>query len=233
MALTSISVVFTVWVLTIHHCSPSQTQVPSWMRAFVVGWFARFFSCQCCSKKKRIFAKRQLRVGNCSSSGGGDQRSFKASLQTSDNAAAEACLRLISDVEMKNHMRCNCNGGNGRTSTATSTRNGDVAIEFSDIHASSMTDFSKGAARSGSPYTAVSETANMTDVRKLAVMEEIARNLRIIIAKREEEERRLEIANEWRQVAHVVDNILFWIFFFTTVIITIIMMVVVPIVREY
>jgi len=35
MAVTSVSVVFTVWVLKLHHCGPHQAPMPPWLRRFV------------------------------------------------------------------------------------------------------------------------------------------------------------------------------------------------------
>lgn len=41
MAITSISIILTVWVLALHHCGPHQSAVPRWARRCVLGTLAR------------------------------------------------------------------------------------------------------------------------------------------------------------------------------------------------
>lgn len=61
--------------------------------------------------------------------------------------------------------------------------------------------------------------------------EEIVRNLQSILNKHEKEDRDYEIIQEWRQVAQVVDRILFWIFLFGTLSSTIIILVIAPAIK--
>lgn len=249
MALTSISVVFTVWVLTIHHCSPQQTEVPQWMRSLVLGCGARFFSCSCCRDsccRRRQSGARRLhasqRKGN-GSSGGSSIFKNQTMRSSVDNATAEACLRLINDVDLKR--------GYDKSPTRADVAggcNGGVAIEFEELHRrplyggagdmsttpSSLADFGRVGPCPSSPYVAVQSMGQDSVVmegRKLAVMEEMARALRVIVDKRDEEDARLAVAGEWRQVAQVVDTLLFWAFFLSSVAVTLIMIVIVPYLR--
>lgn len=50
-----------------------------------------------------------------------------------------------------------------------------------------------------------------------------------LIKKQEFDDISQRISNEWRQVAQVIDRLLFWIFLFLTVIITIILLLIIPI----
>ncbi|XP_022334302.2 neuronal acetylcholine receptor subunit alpha-10-like [Crassostrea virginica] len=61
--------------------------------------------------------------------------------------------------------------------------------------------------------------------------EEIVRNLQSILNKHEKEDRDYQIIQEWRQVAQVVDRILFWIFLFGTLSSTIIILVIAPAIK--
>ncbi len=252
MALTSVSVVFTVWVLTIHHCSPHQTEVPQWMRKLVLNCGARFFSCRycrdACCHRRRLSSACRLRASQRGHSNSGGSSIFKNQTLRSpvDHVTAEACLRLINDVD----------SGRERSYDKSPTQgggdcNGDAAIEFEELHRrplyggagdlstarSSLADFSRlgPCPCPSSPYAAVQSTGQQEgatmDARKLAVMEEMARALRVIVDKRDEEEVRQAVAGEWRQVAHVVDTLLFWAFFLSTVAINLIMIIIVPLCR--
>ena len=69
------------------------------------------------------------------------------------------------------------------------------------------------------------------DIKRLTVMEEILKYLKIMVAKRDEDDSENEIVNEWRHVAQVMDRFLFWLFLLTTVVATIVMMVIIPLLR--
>ena len=80
--------------------------------------------------------------------------------------------------------------------------------------------------------TSLIDTSN-PDIRRLTVMEEILKYLKIMVAKRDEDDQEAEIINEWQQVAMVMDRFLFWSFLGCTVVATVIMMVIIPVVRSY
>lgn len=161
----------------------------------------------------------------------------------SDQATAEACLRLINDVNVKRG-----HDSDGSRRRGLGCNNGAIGGEYAELQQlrhtggdtstahGSLADFARVGVCPSSPYAAVhlqQDSAQVTagDVRKLAIMEEMVRTLRVIVDKREEEERRQRVAGEWRQVASVVDTMLFWVFFISTVVITLIMIVIVPLCR--
>ena len=63
---------------------------------------------------------------------------------------------------------------------------------------------------------------------RLAVISEILRQLRVIVAKMEATGRQTDVAAEWRQVAVVIDRCLFRLFLATTVVSSVIVLVLVP-----
>lgn len=64
------------------------------------------------------------------------------------------------------------------------------------------------------------------------VQEEILRTLRCILQRQEQEDYRIRVINEWRQIALVIDRILFWIFFVVTVVSSLTFLVIVPFQRR-
>ena len=74
---------------------------------------------------------------------------------------------------------------------------------------------------------------NNPDLRRLTVMEEILKYLKIMVAKRDDDDSEIEIVNEWRQVAQVIDRFLFWLFLMTTIVATMVMMVFIPLLISY
>ena len=71
-----------------------------------------------------------------------------------------------------------------------------------------------------------------TDLKRLSVMEEILKYLKVIVAKRDEDDTENEVINEWRQVAAVVDRFFFWLFLFTTMVATVVIMILIPLFRD-
>lgn len=63
---------------------------------------------------------------------------------------------------------------------------------------------------------------------RLAMTAEILRQLRLIVARMDETGRRRDVIAEWRQVAVVIDRLLFRVFLTTTVISSVIVLVLVP-----
>lgn len=64
------------------------------------------------------------------------------------------------------------------------------------------------------------------------IQEEILRTLRYILQRQEQEDHRIRVVNEWRQIALVIDRILFWIFFVVTVVSSLSFLVIVPLHRR-
>jgi len=136
---------------------------------------------------------------------------------------ADICLRLVNEGMPNKHspvapfrnarQRANSNQVNNRQGSPT-----DLTTTSNNISATTVLD--------NTPLTA-------PDIKRLTVMEEILKYLKIMVAKRDEDDSEVELINEWQQVAMVMDRFLFWFFLLTTIVATIIMMVVIPLLQVY
>ena len=194
MAVTSISVILTVFVLKLHHCGPHQAEVPRWMRYLVLKVLARIVRCQCSGLEDKKNKNRRNRK--------------KKNNKLPPNENAEVCLRLVNEVNMNKHspvaeFRSNTANRNGRQDTSPTGMN-TTSLTFDPS----------------------------VDLKRLTVMEEILKYLKIMVAKRDEDDSENEVINEWRQVAAVMDRFFFWFFLLTTMAATLVMMVFIPLFRE-
>lgn len=83
----------------------------------------------------------------------------------------------------------------------------------------------------------LSSDSNTRDIlyheRRLSGMEDVLKYLKVMVAKSDAEDEETYIVDEWKQVALVVDRLLFWSFLCITIISTVILLVVVPGIRRY
>lgn len=73
----------------------------------------------------------------------------------------------------------------------------------------------------------------ITDGKIITILDDILKNVKNIVDKREEDDGENEVLNEWKEVASVVDRFLFIIFFIITAITTSVLLVFIPIWRHY
>lgn len=209
MAVTSISVILTVCVLKLHHCGPHQAEVPRWLRFLMLKVVARIVRCQCTP----LPSSRNRRSG---------KNTKKASKLPHENA--EICLRLVNECNLNKHSPV------AEFRTGTGNNKGPPGVRINGQDATSH----HGGRNTGGMATTTTTTTSMdvtADIKRLTVMEEILKYLKIMVAKRDEDDTESEIINEWRHVAQVMDRFLFWLFLFTTVVATIVMMVIIPLLR--
>lgn len=64
------------------------------------------------------------------------------------------------------------------------------------------------------------------------IQAEILRTLQYLLQRQELEDHRIRVVNEWRQMALVLDRVLFWIFFVVTVMSSLSFLVIVPLHRR-
>ena len=211
MAVTSVSVILTVFVLKLHHCAPNQKRVPSWVRHYVLGFLARIVRCSCVSAKVQYIQARKTRK------------------RTSDNGFndTEASTKLINDVESltRNHLKIDTISGSFK-------RNCNHTSSFiNDIRDSKMNlDVRDNSMSNRSSFTEEDLNLNTrkdTCIRK-GSMDEILKYLKFMVAKSDAEDAATDIADEWKQVALVVDRLFFWLFLLLTIFSTIILLVIVP-----
>lgn len=89
----------------------------------------------------------------------------------------------------------------------------------------------------GEPETiALSRTARPTSATstwaRSQLHEEVLKTLQVLISRQELDDECEEIANEWRQVAQVIDRLLFWVFLLATVVITLVLLIIIPLVMH-
>lgn len=71
------------------------------------------------------------------------------------------------------------------------------------------------------------------DFQELSVLREILRYVQILVSKRDQDDEEVDMMNEWRQVAQVMDRFFFLLFLTFTLTITLVMMVFIPYVNHY
>ena len=194
MAVTSISVILTVFVLKIHHGAPNQREVPRWIRFLVLKVLARLVGCQCLPTHKKRPRKAKPKL---------------TKKEKTQQEQAEVCLRLVSDMNTFNHTEMDRRPSRHGHVTAHAHGGGVVSPEFIP---DSRPDINAEPARS-------------------KTLDEILKYLKIMVAKRDDDDSETEVMNEWRHVAQVVDRFLFWLFLLTTLFSTLIIMVFIPLWR--
>ena len=208
MAVTSISVILTVFVLKLHHCGPRQAEVPSWLRFLALRCMATLVTCRPVSNANRNNKQRRNRKMGSKAKTNGDN--------------AEVCLRLVSEYGHRKHSPV--------AEFRNSSHKPHVKQEgYNDI---STTNLSSDLNHQNHQTIDPGSSLTPNDLRRLKVMEEILRYLKIMVAKRDEDDNQAELVTEWQQVAAILDRFLFWFFLLTTIVSTVVMMVIVPMLRD-
>ena len=105
MAVTSVSVILTVFVLKLHHCGPHQTEVPPWIRRWILTYLARAIKCQCTStrNKSKVKSKVKVKKPNNDFPHYADQQEYyyaparPRKSHSKANESTEAGMRLVDD----------------------------------------------------------------------------------------------------------------------------------------
>ena len=181
------------------------------MKVIVLNFMARMLHCQCGSPQKPTASKQR-----------------KKSKQD-EQESAEVCLRLVNECHINKRspvaeFRSNKINISNNATHCDHHGNCNPGHEYISRDSDGATDYST---------TSLIEGPMSPDVRRLTIMEEILKYLKIMVAKRDEDDLETDIINEWQQVAMVMDRFLFWTFFGCTVITTVVMMVIIPVVRSY
>jgi len=221
MAVTSISIIMTVFVLNIYHCSPHQTELSPWIRRLVLGKLARLVRCRptkLCRQRRQASKSTGKRIASKLIVGRkpevqGNRRLVLESFGAADDASLE---RFGDSLDAK----CGVSGVVQRhfdlpdyiplTSDDNNRLNHNV-----------IPSDQGGGVNDVTPH----------EVKMLTAVEEIVRHLRFFINKQDMGERQSDIIDEWRQVTLVIDQCLFWIFTLTTVVYTTLLLIIVPLAR--
>ncbi|XP_074649950.1 neuronal acetylcholine receptor subunit alpha-10-like [Tubulanus polymorphus] len=206
MAVTSVSVILTVLVLKCYHCGPTTSELPDWLRRLVLHWIARIVGCHPASfRTVRRSSSRKRRVSSKRSTmlDGGTADALR---YLSPNDTQDITDRLVSE-QCVNAIRY--------TDQYRSPRNSTKSLK--DIKETYMDGF-----------TSAAENGGDVDPSKITPLDEILKYLRIMVRKREEDDKENDMINEWRQVAIVMDKLFFWIFLLVMVIYLLTLLVFIP-----
>lgn len=201
MAVASVSVILTVVVLKLHHCSPNQKKVPGWVRHFVLGYLARIVRCSCvdmpCLKRKRR----------------------TSSFTVSDIESREISNKLLKELESIT-QQANGSRKNDRykykTSSRHETNSSKINLEIKDFNISENSSL------------AGNSDINFQEDNSADTMADILKYLKFLVVKSDAEDAETEVVDEWKQVALVVDRLFFWMFLIITVVSSVIILVIVP-----
>ena len=220
MAITSVSIILTVWILTLHHCGPHQSAVPRWVGRVVFGYLARAVGYKRSRIVDRVHHSKPDRLKTSSS------KSKRNKADRTDNV--DTFMRLVGEISTD----CSCHN----IAKAKSELYNSIGSKEHEIRRSVLKNCNKistdvcaaAEVQTTQSQTVPSDVQSSIDVQRLIVMKEILRYLKLLVRKYDEDDRQNEITDEWRNVASVIDRCLFRIFLFITAVSTLAMMVVMP-----
>lgn len=199
MAVASVAVILTVLVMKLHHCSPKQKRVPKWVRIVVLGILAKIVRCNCVTGVRSI--KREYQI-----------RKQKLYLKQHEQQHAARC-KLLRDNETK------------EVRISNETLSDNEVSEDSPFHGYSYsTDVRKSV---GSAHN--SSTGHESNSVLYNTVSEILKYLKYLVIKSDDNDAEDDIISEWKQVALVVDRLLFWSFLLITMVSTLVILVLVPV----
>ena len=219
MAVTSISIVCTVFVLKLHHCCPHERPVPAWLRRVVL-----------------------RRLSNRTVPGHADQcrhnEPVTRPLQTisarttsrSPISSVDEVARLMGKISAAAAER-NVDDGQSTTSPADCAAHGDWRSSSASADYGHMGTYNPSV--DGGPTMPPTAAGRLpTDrgeiARRLAVIEEMIGQLATLLTKKDDDEEDNQVTADWRRLAAFADRCLFWIFLVITTIYTVTTMVLVP-----
>ena len=220
MAVTSISIVCTVWVLKLHHCCPHERPVPTWLRCIV----PRRLSDHAVGDHSGVrWADRRCRNEPITR----PLQTVPARTSRSLTSGVNEFLRLVGKISTAEQ---NVDDGHSATSPAPAgcTAHGDWQNSSASVDTIAHNNAGDGgqALLSTVAGRPVMDCAVIT--RRMAAMEEMLGQLASLLSKKDEEDEDSQVAADWRRVAAFADKCLFWIFLVITIIYTVTTMVLVP-----
>ncbi|TKR95138.1 hypothetical protein L596_009346 [Steinernema carpocapsae] len=230
MSMTSVSVVMTVMVLNFHHRGPFNKPVPEWVRVFILDKLRRW-----------LFMKLPY-------TGYGDS---VTSAISATGLMRKMSVRLAIDDVLGSDIFVDGTGGPSNDSTVTYGNNvGNHTGNHTGNHVG-VTQNNHYMALANNNYqshdedilnhqlideTSIDGQAKTVQKKKKRKSKELHsrlfRTLEMLIKRQEIEDQCNALANEWRQVAQVIDRLLFWIFLVATVFITLLLLIIIPTVHR-
>ena len=216
MAMTSLSIMLTVFVLQLHHAGPHQKAVPAWMRSLVIGAIAR------------VLCMRS----HLPSYYGHAQDPEVEDIEVSTTMMTEQAYRFGStDAEFDAEQ---CRRGfrsNGRLVAAGGTAELSMSLSASVDALQSMNTAGVDVEerRLKSCMDCYRWGGGLSARRALRQRGGVVpRQMKICVTKYDKRKEYEEIVNEWRLVAHIVDRLLFWLFLVGSLLSTLTLLVFMP-----
>jgi len=183
-------------------------RVPHWMSWLVLKHMSRLVRCRRGFRSSRERTKQRHQPKNRNNSSLTDD-------------AAEVCLRLVNETHVI------------RQSPVAELRSAkQLGSRYATSNSNNLRQRELFTTDVGSPSASTVEMSAV-DVKRLAVMEEILKYLKIMVAKQDDEDEVNSVVEEWREVAVVVDRFLFWVFLTITSVTTLVMIVFIPLFASY
>ncbi|KAI1722194.1 neurotransmitter-gated ion-channel ligand binding domain-containing protein [Ditylenchus destructor] len=221
MAMTSISVIMTVMVLNFHHRGPFNKPVPPWVHDMVL------------NKIRNVLRMRMPYSGFVHSIGPGIASigngmlcglNINTQLVTSaTHTNNKADTQRDHFANSKHFYSCENNVEAPLYQTSNGVRKEETKRLLDD-------DYSKSPQR----IPVQNDSFNRSKRRKRddPLQEKLLKTLEMLTTRQDNDDRLQLMANEWRQVAQVIDRLLFWIFFFATGFITLTLLIIIPVLHR-
>lgn len=221
-------------MLNFHHRGPFHKEIPFWIRWFILDKLRRFL----CMKLPYSNMRAQPRANNSL------LRRLSLKL-TIDNLQEE----LMQDMGLEHRRNNNATQQSRHSFRRNNRASGQMANHhdydgsngeslplrtMSNHHTSSVHhQLQNLSSNLASPECTAPVTATAPPViGRSQLHEEVLKTLQVLISRQELDDECEEIANEWRQVAQVIDRLLFWVFLLATVLITLLLLIIIPLLRH-
>ncbi|CAF3648475.1 unnamed protein product [Adineta steineri] len=215
MAMTSVSVMMTVFVLNLHYRGPKKNEIPFWLQQLLSLSLANIIRSYQRTKKIKIFHK--------------DKRDSSKKNKIRDNDSEDPTSRTSANGIVLSYTNINETKTKIRTTTDDTTA---MQMDAEDNQERRSVD-NKNKNRLSLPREEI-HLKNRLSSRTSSihtVHDEIQDTLHGLLRKQKELEHDQQVTNDWRAMATKVDKILFYIFLLLTVISTLGLLVVVPLFR--
>uniref|UniRef100_A0A1I8AR31 Neur_chan_LBD domain-containing protein n=1 Tax=Steinernema glaseri TaxID=37863 RepID=A0A1I8AR31_9BILA len=222
MSMTSVSVVMTVMVLNFHHRGPFNKPVPDWVRVFIL------------EKLRRILFMKLPYTGY------GDS---VTSAISATGLMQKMSLRLAIDDMLGNEIFGNSDVGGPPSNDSTVTYGNNHTNHVGNNHYMALSnnnyqppeeDLLNHQLIDETSLDGQGKTAQQRKKKRRSkeMNTKLFKTLEMLIRRQEIEDQCNALANEWRQVAQVIDRLLFWVFLVATVFITLLLLIIIPTVHR-
>ena len=205
MAMTSLSIVLTVFVLQLHHVGPNQKPIPRWIKRLVIDVIARGL---CMGNHVDNYYNSRYKAHQ-------RQHHFNGNDVTLSQRPNDIRPTSANGRSAHKDTNASCNGGLNNYQGHLQLH---PLLEKSNLKNRSRTSMGDN----------VTDTSVYGDN---VVYDRLSSQLKILVSKNETEDDFQDIVNEWRLVAHVMDRLLFWLFLIGSLISSISILVLKPMMK--